>query len=524
MANNKIVDREGLKAFRQANDTRYENGIVVVGKSLTAKQLEPISEDAGSIQTAPFLFQGTGTNDNTTSTPTSPIAKHLELRGNSVVFNQQGANGNKSAYNVDITFDNQTGVCSCSGTPISSTIEVTLGRKIVDAVGHKILIKANILTNPNSISVKPRAFNDNNGDAGVYGTTGILSFIFTSSSDTGSYYGFQLESNVSTNGLTFTYQVFDLTAIYGAGNEPTSYLQFVRDYPLSYYAYNEGTLKSCKSSKLVTIGCNQFDGTFNTIGAYKESDYIRVISGQTYALSQTETGFNAKVINQFDYNKNQIKTSYLSTSQTESTLTLEDNCCYVKITYDYTGQTYSTPTNVMFRLYWNETHDYVDYDKHEYDLPSVELRSVGIVYDTITPNGVYTQRIGVRAYQSGDESDTNVITDLTNTYYVLETPIISEVGAFAENIIVDDFGTMEFVQSVDNVEPIIPQGNKFFYPADYVLFLDDLYNVSKDGGDDADANNLVTQSELPQTWYGTQAEYDILGTYDSNTTYYILES
>ena len=39
MANEKIVNRENLKAFRQAYDTRLENGSLVPEKSQTAKNL-----------------------------------------------------------------------------------------------------------------------------------------------------------------------------------------------------------------------------------------------------------------------------------------------------------------------------------------------------------------------------------------------------------------------------------------------------------------------------------------------------
>lgn len=49
------------------------------------------------------------------------------------------------------------------------------------------------------------------------------------------------------------------------------------------------------------------------------------------------------------------------------------------------------------------------------------MKSAGDVYDELTESKAIT-RIGSRAYQSGDESDTSVITDGTNTYYVLETP------------------------------------------------------------------------------------------------------
>lgn len=45
----------------------------------------------------------------------------------------------------------------------------------------------------------------------------------------------------SPNNLIFWPQLIDLTATYGAGNEPTTVAQFVQDYPDVYYPYNPET-------------------------------------------------------------------------------------------------------------------------------------------------------------------------------------------------------------------------------------------------------------------------------------------
>ena len=58
------------------------------------------------------------------------------------------------------------------------------------------------------------------------------------------------------------------------------------------------------------------------------------------------------------------------------------------------------------------------------------MKAVGDVYDEFTPTQTVT-RIGVRAYQAGDESDSSVITDMTNTYYVLAEEIVRSFGSFS---------------------------------------------------------------------------------------------
>lgn len=59
---------------------------------------------------------------------------------------------------------------------------------------------------------------------------------------------------------------------------------------------------------------------------------------------------------------------------------------------------------------------------------NIVMRSVDSIGDSLDCNtGEYVGRIGVRQYQEGDEHDDSVITDLTKTQYVLETPITKTV-------------------------------------------------------------------------------------------------
>lgn len=553
MANEKIINLDKLKKFRQEYDTRLRGGSIPVGKAFVAEQIENVNDEVGSTQTNPFLFQGTGTDNNTTETPTAPVAKHLELRGNTVNWNQavDSTNSSKWVTNSNATKSFSDGVTTMIATAKSGRIYQSTTR----IIGHKYFVRADIkLTSSEQAADGKISFVIQTGigiaiSLPLEQTTDwqTLTYIFTAqSSGTKTYPSVQDDNTSNWQSIQIKNMMFiDLTQMYGAGNEPANVLAFNRDYPLPYYAYNVRGLKSCSSSKLITIGCNQLSG-LNT--------FIKVIAGQTYELSGVSVG---GYIQEYDGQQNLIKTSDEITSTTQIELT--SNTHYVKVQ----ATTYS---NAMFRLYWNEAHEYVPYIKHEYDLPSVELRMAGSVYDTITPNGVYTQRIGSYTF-TGNESgsikstdsetgfvtvrfsvlnssgksngellssvaikapyasfvDTNsgycfmsgsnavdfnlgetsveaTLSKLVGTtiYFELGTPIVSEVSLFAENIEVDDFGTMEFVQSVDNEEPIIPQGNKFFYPADYVLFIDNMYNRSKDGGETSNAKNFVTQSELQQ--------------------------
>ena len=82
--------------------------------------------------------------------------------------------------------------------------------------------------------------------------------------------------------------------------------------------------------------------------------------------------------------------------------------------------------------------------------------------------------------------------------FELATPATEQGTSFPENIDVDNYGSMLWLDTSNN-SVTIPQGSQFFYPADYVEFIDSLYTRSKDNGDTADVTNIVVQSEIDDT-------------------------
>lgn len=64
-----------------------------------------------------------------------------------------------------------------------------------------------------------------------------------------------IKQGTTVENLIFTPQLFDLTAMYGAGNEPKTLADFRKDYPESYYPYN-----SIHTKNLWT--CNKTDSSY----------------------------------------------------------------------------------------------------------------------------------------------------------------------------------------------------------------------------------------------------------------------
>lgn len=78
--------------------------------------------------------------------------------------------------------------------------------------------------------------------------------------------------------------------------------------------------------------------------------------------------------------------------------------------------------------------------------------------DTYEWDGTVTRYFGERAYQAGDESLTDAITDGTNTVYKLNTPTTESADPFTAVQTVEDGGTEEFVTSNN-----VPVGNVSVY-------------------------------------------------------------
>lgn len=76
--------------------------------------------------------------------------------------------------------------------------------------------------------------------------------------------------------------------------------------------------------------------------------------------------------------------------------------------------------------------------------------SAGTVYNYVDfTNKKFVKRVGSRAYASGDDSDSTVITDGTTTYYALTTPIETDISDLlgADGIACESGGSLTFANS-----------------------------------------------------------------------------
>ena len=143
----------------------------------------------------------------------------------------------------------------------------------------------------------------------------------------------------------------------------------------------------------------------------------------TYCVSNDkscEVGVRA-----YDKNQNYIKSLGVAT-----TFTTPANCKFIRIVV-------VTVEDVKIQI--EEGSVATTYEPHKSNILStpedVELGSVGNVKDELNlVTGELTQRTDIRAYQEGDESNSEVLTDMTNTRYKLAKEVVKTVDLKGQKV------------------------------------------------------------------------------------------
>lgn len=143
----------------------------------------------------------------------------------------------------------------------------------------------------------------------------------------------------------------------------------------------------------------------------------------------------------------------------------------------------TTPSNFLSSKYISKTYNYVYYGLEDKIIsPYEDQTRVAII------NNDYTDAAAFKTAMSG-----------IYLFYELATPTTEQGTPYSENLVIDDFGSMDFGSDV-------PQGALIFYPVDYKAFIDTLYKYT-----DGTPSNVALKSDLPtapQTWAESLPGYD----------------
>lgn len=187
------------------------------------------------------------------------------------LINKAKIDATKTVYGVTFTNDG-SGVVIANGGPSTGQGAFYVNRAVVIDPTH-------IYLNPKSADIPGTCALgcDLYGDSGYIpgsevGFNRDVPFKFNSQGKTAVFY-YVIFANKTVSNLRLIPQLFDLTEMYGIGNEPTTVAQFRQDFPNEMYEYSPVCWKKFRRLKYVTETKNLMtDEMFTSAGFTKQSD------------------------------------------------------------------------------------------------------------------------------------------------------------------------------------------------------------------------------------------------------------
>ena len=190
------------------------------------------------------------------------------IGGRSIVWNQTVDFSNSkeiTAKGVKFTFPGDgivalNGTCTEEGQAIAIVVSTNVK-------GHKYLLRANPLSGVYGVKLllfSSQGYGDDQTGRGVIITNG--------SSNAKWYYTLYVYKDVTYDNVKIQPQFFDLTQMFGAGNEPTTAEGFEKIFPADYYPYCAGEIVSAGVTEVVEQGKNLLN--FNSAKLSNSYRYI----------------------------------------------------------------------------------------------------------------------------------------------------------------------------------------------------------------------------------------------------------
>lgn len=231
-----------------------ENTAEISAVKLTDKELQRRVDALYSIgQGITHKFE---TDNGTAYAKTVPTGAKLmsvkSVGGKSVVWNQlvKPVPTVVTQAGVKFTFSND-GIVTLNGTATTTGNAISL-QSVKNQKGHKYLMIANPLSGvygKDQLQFSSQSYGQD--------STGHGTIITNESSNEKWYYTLYVYEGVTYDNVKLQPQIFDLTAMFGSGNEPTTVEEFEAMFPATYYPYNAGEIVSAGVTE-VAVGDTAF--------------------------------------------------------------------------------------------------------------------------------------------------------------------------------------------------------------------------------------------------------------------------
>ena len=404
------------------------------------------------------------TDTDTAYAKTVPTGAKLmsvkNIGGRSIVWNQLISQIVEKTSNGIATTKIDSKSLHISGTS-SAVCFIPISPVQTGISNHKYLFHSHA-SDTTALSSGTGFYNDNGGNRWHEYGKGI---IFTMDGNGTIVIAFRVNSNITVD-FSITPQIYDLTAMFGSENEPTSVEEFEEMFPADYYPYCAGEVVSAGVESVVEQGRNLWDevwgvGSINASSGNDEGskeaiyskNYTPIIPNSTYIFVYAGSAKIENVKTRFyDHNK-----KYIGYNDNNGQIVYPNkafitplNAFYVRFTLppDY-GNVYKND----IALIADSSGTYVPYHRNEHPIPEAikALPGYGVEGNAVD-------------YEAKTYTQNNTV-DGTEVK-ALDTPIVTDISTlipddFLRNIEVEAGGSVTFKNSNDNYRIPVPSEEEY---------------------------------------------------------------
>lgn len=275
-------------------------------------------------------------------------------------------------------------------------------------------------------------YNDNGGNRWHEYGKGI---IFTMDGNGTIAIAFRVNSNITVD-FSITPQIYDLTAMFGAGNEPSTVEEFEKMFPADYYPYNAGEIVSA-GVESVAVGDN----------AYPIPEAIKALPGYGWSAGTAR--------NYVDYeNKRYVQCVSSVDLGTLAWSYRPEQQRFYAIADSITGkfsESFGIVPNIIVAKY-----DAVCFNDITTKTDNMKVSAVKTTNDYITiRNTAYTDATAFKQAMQG-----------VTLYYELATPIVTDISNlidddFLRNVEVEAMGSVTFKGGNDDYRIPVPSEEEY---------------------------------------------------------------
>jgi hypothetical protein len=375
------------------------------------------------------------TDSDTAYQKTVPTGAKLmsvkSVGGRSIVWNQlvKPVPAVVTGAGVKATFSDD-GIITLNGTATTTGGAVSV-QPVKNQKGHKYLMIANPLSGvygKDQLQFSSQSYGQD--------STGHGTIITNESSNEKWYYTLYVYKDVTYDNVKLQPQIFDLTVMFGAGNEPTSVEEFEKMFPADYYPYAAGEIVSAGTEEVAVgdtahkipeaikalPGYGWSAGTARNYVDYENKRYVQCVSSVDLGTLSWVVGSSEKV----SFQTSQVKGQKLTKS-------------------------YSIAPNFICSKYLVKTQDNL-WGKTSITGITADANVDGFVYVNDTS---YTDVTAFKQAMSG-----------IMLYYELEKPIVTDISGlipddFLRNMTVESGGSVTFKNSNDSYRIPVPNEEEY---------------------------------------------------------------